>query len=716
MEFNFRNQNQLLRDLKWAVDHDGFDNPISQSLARAAVLDPDNKEIQDMFKEQIHAQQMAHVLLQKPPFRKSRRDKGDISFGRDVLSGEDVRSFLQSLAAGILLCAGTGAGKSFLIVWLLVQIVAADLVHPCQVWVSDMYRTQMRNLRPLFRQLGRDLIVLRPQDWKWNPLKPDGYDPRIHLNMFVDIFVRRLGLPPRARITLQQAVHSLYTKYGIWNGRSDAAPCLPEVYDWVWDAPASVSHPLARDAILDRLGGFITDVGPKSVAYRVGYRASSLSKHSTVFEMRRATDQGSKIFLESHLFALLQREMELGNWNAPLDLMTFFDDGQRLFDSAQPNYRSDGLQYGSGSVGEMNPMEELASITRGGGKGLVVATQSMFGLSRRLTPNLATKIMGRCSFSDAIRLGQDMSMTREQIEDSQRRLKPGMFVVQVSDGDRREPCLISVPLLPMPNVVGDEEAAESVKALDYIQTVPAPEYENWEPQHIIHAITLTKKKSKDSQDKDSSTPKHSNAPLPMELLEYLKSIARKPFLNATQRDESEGVTASKGNTIRKKLIQQGLVNPISINPGSGRGRSFQLLELTEKGLDLMSQFDVKPSAGHGRGRLAHRWWCHTISEWLNSRGGKSVIEDDSLGARVDISATTGNQKIAIEIEMSRGHELENVKKDLQAGFSKVVSLVEEPAAVDRVKAKLERELGASSGSVHVGCLREYGEIITLALN
>ena len=202
----------------------------------------------------------------------------------------------------------------------------------------------------------------------------------------------------------------------------------------------------------------------------------------------------------------------------------------------------------------------------------------------------------------------------------------------------------------------------------------------------------------------------------MELLEYLKSIARKPFLNATERDESQGVTASKGNNIRKKLIQQGLVAPISINPGSGRGRSFQLLDLTEEGLDLLRQFGVKPSAGHGRGKLAHRWWVHNISEWLNSQGVKCVIEDDSLGARVDISVVTGNQRIAIEVEMSRGHELENVKKDLQAGFSQVVSLVKEPAAVQRVKAKLEKELGSPNGSVHVGNLKEYADIITLALS
>lgn len=714
MTSSYRNSDQFLRDLKWVTEHDVLDNPLMQNLARAIALGAEDKEIEDIWQEQLQARKMAHVVGQIPQFRKSRLHEGEINFGKDVLSGEDVRVPLQWLAAGVLLCGGTGAGKTLFLVWLVLQIVAANPLHPCRVWISDMYRTQIRNLIPLFRQIGHDLLVYGPRDWKWNPLEPDGCDPRIHLNMIVDTLVRRLGLPPRARITLQQAIHYLYDKYGIWNGRSDAAPVLPEIYEWVYNAPASVSHPLARDAILDRLGGFIMDVGPKQVAYRVSHKASDLAKHSIVFEMRGASEQVKRIFLESHLFAVLQHEMEKGNFNSPLDLFMVVDDAQRFVDSAQPNYRSDDFQYG---IGEMNPMEELASVIRGGGKGMCVVTQSMVGLSRRLTPNLATKIMGRSSsFSDALRLGQDMGMNREKIEDCQKILKPGRFVVQVSEGDWREPCLISVPLLNMPNVVSDEEAAESVKALDYIPTVAASEYENWQPQHIRSAIIPKKKKKKDSQGEDGSTPSNPDAPLAMELLEYLKSIARKPFLNATERDENIGVTASKGNTIRKKFIQQGLVNPISINPGSGRGRSFQLLELTDEGLDLLRQFGVKPSAGHGRGKLAHRWWCHTISEWLNSRGVKSVIEDDSLGARVDISVMTGNQRIAIEVEMSRGHELENVKKDLRAGFSQVVSLVKEPAAVQRVKAKLEGELGTSSGSVHVGNLKEYADIITLALS
>ncbi len=461
----------------------------------------------------------------------------------------------------------------------------------------------------------------------------------------------------------------------------------------------------AREAILDRLGAFLTALTPKVGAYRVGWKPTDLARYSIDFEMRGTSEAVRQILLESALFSVMQHEVERGLANAQINLFIAFEDSQRFFDSQQKTST------------DITPMDELAGVIRGSGKGLGVIVQTMQGLSKRLLPNLATKIMGRLgSHDDYARLGADLAMNPSQIEWARRKLKPGMFVVQVSEGDWREPCLISVPLLNMSNIVSDEEAAESVRALDSLPVVPAPEYDKWEPQHIIHAITpTTKKEEKGSQDEDGSTPRNPNAPLPMELLEYLKSIARKPFLNATQRDEHNGVTASKGNTMRKKLIQQGLVNPISINPGSGRGTSFQLLELTEKGLDLMRQFGVKPSAGHGRGRLAHRWWCHTISEWLKSQGVKSVIEDDSLGARVDISGTTGNQKIAIEVEQSRGHELENVKKDLQAGFSQVVSLVEEPGAVQRVKAKLEEELGASS-SVHVGCLRDYVDTITLALN
>jgi hypothetical protein len=200
-----------------------------------------------------------------------------------------------------------------------------------------------------------------------------------------------------------------------------------------------------------------------------------------------------------------------------------------------------------------------------------------------------------------------------------------------------------------------------------------------------------------------------------ELLDYLQSVAESPFARVSERDKMLGGSPWKGNRIRTELSGKGFVKTIAVNPG-GRGRRFQLLELTDTGRDLLKSFGVEVPCGRGRGGLEHQWWCHTISNWLTDMGLTAVIEDDSQGARVDVAVTTGDRTVAVEIEVSPGHEALNIAKDVAAGFNQVVSLVKEPAAVATVKAGIGKDLGdLANRSVHVGCLRDYAKVLESAM-
>ena len=99
-----------------------------------------------------------------------------------------------------------------------------------------------------------------------------------------------------------------------------------------------------------------------------------------------------------------------------------------------------------------------------------------------------------------------------------------------------------------------------------------------------------------------------------------------------------------------RLSQRTLVKPVAINPG-GRGKRFQLLELTNNGRTVLDSFNVTVPNGRGRGGIEHQWWCHAISEWLGERGAQCVIESESAGARVAIATeTAGVKRVAIEVE------------------------------------------------------------------
>src|SRR6266516_3018872 len=105
-------------------------------------------------------------------------------------------------------------GKSNRISFVALQLAA--LGHPA--WLIENYKKQFRHLRVELRRLGRELVILQPGNWKINLLQAGPCDPRTYLSVIVDLLVRVLGLPPRARSILNQACYELYRQFGIWSG------------------------------------------------------------------------------------------------------------------------------------------------------------------------------------------------------------------------------------------------------------------------------------------------------------------------------------------------------------------------------------------------------------------------------------------------------------------------------------------------------------------
>ena len=190
------------------------------------------------------------------------------------------------------------------------------------------------------------------------------------------------------------------------------------------------------------------------------------------------------------------------------------------------------------------------------------------------------------------------------------------------------------------------------------------------------------------------------------LLDYLEHVAVSPFSTVRERNDALGLSASTGQRTKTWVLDEGLVNEVSINRG-GRGQQFKLLELTTAGREALAEFGVTPAAGLGRGGVAHQWWVNAIAEWLKEQGLKPRIEDDSSGVRVDLSYRAGNRHVAVEVETSRGHIFENISKDLGAGFDSVVTLLDETLDLEEIDAKLRSDLEGQMRSVRLGLLPDF---------
>jgi predicted DNA-binding transcriptional regulator AlpA len=190
-------------------------------------------------------------------------------------------------------------------------------------------------------------------------------------------------------------------------------------------------------------------------------------------------------------------------------------------------------------------------------------------------------------------------------------------------------------------------------------------------------------------------------------LDYLAHVAASPFLAVRERNRELGLSAWRGQRLKSAILGQSLAREVAINPG-GRGERFKLLELTAEGRALLQSYGVALPSGRGRGGLAHQWWAGRIATWLRERGVEAEIEDASLGARVDLAFEAGGERVAVEIEMGEGHAAENLRKDLAAGYTQVVCLVDEGVNLDRLKMKL----GELPPGAHLDELRSFEAVLT----
>lgn len=549
-------QDSLNQQIMWGMDRGAFNDQLGKSLVRAWQVGADDSIVRKLIADKLRPLQKLDATGELAPFKAARLPKGELFWGKDPY-GSLINLHLDWLSSGLLIASNTGGGKSNLVCFLALQLGALG----CPIWLSESYKTQLRHLRPLFKRVGVELIILRPLDWRWNLLQSHLQEPRTQLTMAVDLLVRVLNLPPRSRTILAQGCHALYKQFGIWERKDVRAwPTLFDLFEWT--RKTRDLNTQARDAILDRLGSLLLNLTPKCAAYRIAWNPYELAYRSICFEMRGTSETAKQVLLESLLLSVFQREVERGVVNGPLRLVIAFDDSQRFFDTSSQS-----------AAGDLAPMDELAGIIRGTGISIWVIVQTMVGLSRRLVPNLATKCFSRCgSAEDYASLGADLGMTAEQIAFARLHLQPGQFIGQTAH-EWRHPFLFRVPLLKLTERTEDWEADESVKSLETLPTVFAEEFTHWSPTPV-------------TQIKDTVAPAGGRA-LSEADLRFLKTVIQNPGKPSSVCARLAGLGSKQGVEIRLQLVQAGYVREHQIATGR-QGRQAIVLEPLRPALDAVA--------------------------------------------------------------------------------------------------------------------------------
>jgi len=149
-----------------------------------------------------------------------------------------------------------------------------------------------------------------------------------------------------------------------------------------------------------------------------------------------------------------------------------------------------------------------------------------------------------------------------------------------------------------------------------------------------------------------------------------------------------GLSGYKGDKLKEGLIEKGLVVQEETRDGRG-GRLAKILNLTDKGTAILEEQPLS-----GKGGDFHRQLQATIKEQAEVFGWKAIIEEKiphSLES-VDVGLRKDDMRVAVEIcDTTRPeHEIQNLRKCLEAGYDYIVSVCSDDKQLSLLKTEVKK--------------------------
>ena len=406
------------------------------------------------------------------PFRQARFPHGEVFLGWDLASSWHFNGqiwlpkFLFSTPW--LVCARTGHGKSVLEADLALGLARTGT----KTWQLSFWKDDLLGQLPRFQQEGLELVVLRPEDLKLNPLHAGRNDPLTHLTATTSRLARHLrDLPPRADLLLRGICHEVYSEFGVFNGQNQTRfPSLFRVYEKL-RTRKGLNIP-ARDALLDRLGSFLERLTPRCSAWLQAWDPTDLAQHSLVLLCRKAGEDVKNFLLEWLIDHVFQHQVERGVVNGDLQLFIFVDDAQTLVNC-------DGSTTISG-------LDQQVGRNRGAGISIAFFTQTDYGVSRHLLSNINGLFLGSArDYTARLALGGSTATTSAQLEWIPHNLQRGCFVGSFAEGDWHEPFVFKTGNVNLAHTVTEADILRSQEPLASLPLILDDDFVHWERHPLL---------------------------------------------------------------------------------------------------------------------------------------------------------------------------------------------------------------------------------------
>ena len=644
-----KNRNETLDAL---VDLDGFEDDTLADLALAGLVAlQKNDPFASLLDEAIDIARLEEVL-DEAVFEKPDADSdGPIAIGDAKETDLPVRIGLYpvDLTRMVLVVGTHGSGKTTVVARIVRQIIRDYSCGSARVCVF-VFDTKID-----YCGLYHEFEDLRVVSWEWlcfNPLQvPKGVSPKTWRNTFVDLFCGVFTIGDMGYSLLLQAIERLYCNHGVYEG-SGAFPTIRQVRGYLWSMQKSTDPFRKKEALaslLNRLDGLLTS-WPEGMDYCTGWCVPELTTAHTVLAVNGLAED-HRAFLVS-LVCMWEYTFAEAAGRRGEKLRTLF-----VIDEAELILGKDIRK----AITRTPLFFTSIARFREFGIGTIVSSQSPRGLDERSVLALSrTKIIkNMVDYHDIRYIADSLGWDADQ-RDYCRKMTADEAAVSL--GERQpDSALVSVPYESLNKKI---DWAEFKKKM---LPVLGAAFETTPP-----FTRVEEKRSEESHDPD--------------VHRCLVDVLNHPFTPKTERLTGLfGASTSKQQRLAKHLVEEGFVKEYKVHIG-GRSGMATLWQLKQKGYALIrAERRALPSIGD----LTHQYLAHRISEKVREWGLKPVVEMRRSGKHVDVGVEAGEDTIAIEIATTAKNEANNVQKDKQAGFSRIVIVCLNDIVLRAVQKKID---------------------------
>lgn len=697
--------------VKLAIYAEMETDPIAVRLLRAIALDPGDEDLIKDLLERIQPALLRKQLNPNPfaPTPKGIEVDGLIKIGR--VKGTRVPFGLNpdELNQHTLITGRSGSGKT-----TILYLIAAQLLqHRIPFWAFDFKQDYRHLLR-----YKEDCYVFNSRNFKFNPLRPPaGSDPVRWMQAFTNVFAQAYHLMAGTKGILQEATNGLYRRYGVFDGK-DAYPSLQDLLQ------AVLAYPLQRQ--YGRTAGFVESaqnrlkecIFPMRDMFDCdrGFPIEGLLDKTVILELDGLLSE-NQLFLTTLLMRFIFEYRLSNKHRGQLRHIILFDEGKMVYDRNRDNIEGLGP----------NEVTQFTSQVREFGEGLVVADQMPIVLSESIKSNVYTTIcMSQSGGRNIDDMARAMDLKGEQIPMlthliSDKNTNRFEAIVRMSGKCTRPFVIEIIPFTVQKSLTEYELNARMRPLIEELNRKSKPRT----PSSRINPdeTKATEAGIKKEERKEPKTPgvKPGEAPLPATpmdnalkniqpqnagnegrtpsappervegniLIRILTDIRQHPFSDQKERIGRLNLSnsSSTNNKYFKELEKEGLINTHKISFAKKGVKVFY--EITEQGRQYarMNGFTIP-----GKGDFKHKFWQHTIKKYFEGIGYNPEIERRYGSKNVDVGFTMNGKRVAVEIELSPDHLIENITKDIEAGCDFIIIAAASKTTAKNYKTKTTEKL------------------------